>query len=152
LTSQNEVITGLAVAFAVLALAGCGGGGNDASPTQPTATTNRAPASPEPSADVRPPSCPPELANCQRASGRILLVERRDPDGDGDAHFVLLSSESITAPGITIVDVRRDLRPQPLPGSGDELAAAGPVYPGSAGQSQIEAVAIRVGRAGAAAQ
>ena len=71
-------------------------------------------------------------------------MERVDPDGDGDAHFVLLSGESITAPGITIVDVRRDLRPHPLPGIGDELAAAGPVYRGSRGQFQIEAIEVRV--------
>ncbi|MGI9021567.1 MAG: hypothetical protein ACR2G3_12770 [Solirubrobacterales bacterium] len=73
----------------------------------------------------------------------MLYVERVDPDGDGDAHFVLLSDESVTAPGLTILDVRSDLRPDPLPGPGDEIAGAGPVYPGSRGQLQIEAVAVR---------
>jgi hypothetical protein len=72
-----------------------------------------------------------------------VYVERIDPDGDGDAHFVLASEAAITGPGITVVDVRPDLRPDPLPGAGDELAAAGPVFPGSHGQKQIEAVAIR---------
>ena len=74
----------------------------------------------------------------------MIYVERVDPDGDGDAHFVLSSSESITAPGITIVDVRADLRPRPLPGPGALIAAAGPVFPGSAGQHQIEATEVRV--------
>ena len=77
-------------------------------------------------------------------SGRIVYVEAVDPDRDGDAHFVLTSPESVTGPGITVVDVRRDLRPQPLPGVGDRLAAAGPVYRGSGGQRQVEAVAVRV--------
>lgn len=69
-----------------------------------------------------------------------------DPDGDGDAHFVLLSRESITAPGISVIDVRADLRPEPLPGPGDRISAAGPVYPGSYGQRQIEAVTLNVAR------
>jgi hypothetical protein len=71
-------------------------------------------------------------------------VERVDPDGDGDAHFVLASREAITGPGITVVDVRKDLRPHPLPGRGDRLSAAGRVQVGSYGQRQIEAVAVRV--------
>ncbi len=47
----------------------------------------------------------------------ILYVERVDPDGDGDAHFVLASGEAITAPGISVIDVARELRPHPLPGA-----------------------------------
>ncbi len=86
--------------------------------------------------------CPQGLAGCRTADGRIVAVERRDPDGDGDAHFILISDEGITAPGISVVDVRRDLRPSPLPGPGDRLSAAGPVYRGSRGQRQIEAVEV----------
>jgi hypothetical protein len=92
------------------------------------------------------PRCPAEAGNCREAGGRILYVERVDPDGDGDAHFVLASRESVTAPGITFVDVKRSLRPSPLPGPGQYLSAAGPVYTGSHGQEQIEATALRVGR------
>ena len=86
-----------------------------------------------------PPACDPGAANCETAAGTVLYVERVDPDGDGDAHFVLASDESITAPGISVIDVARELRPHPLPGPGDLVAAAGPVYPGSYGQSQIQA-------------
>jgi hypothetical protein len=69
-----------------------------------------------------------------------------DPDGDGDAHFVLASRQSVTAPGISVIDVRSDLRPHPLPGRGDRLSAAGLVQRGSYGQRQIEAVRVRVAR------
>jgi hypothetical protein len=69
-----------------------------------------------------------------------------DPDGDGDAHFVLASREAITGPGISVIDVRRDLRPHPLPRVGDRLSAAGAVATGSHGQRQIEAVTVRVAR------
>ena len=67
-----------------------------------------------------------------------------DPDGDGDAHFVLASRQGITSPGISVIDVRKDLRPRPLPGPGDRLSAAGRVQVGSYGQRQIEAVAVTV--------
>lgn len=75
----------------------------------------------------------------------MLYVERVDPDGDGDAHFVLASAQSITAPGISVIDVRPELRPSPLPGPGDALAASGPVLPGSYEQRQIQADAVAVG-------
>jgi len=41
-----------------------------------------------------------------------------------------------------VIDVRRDLRPHPLPAPGDRVSAAGPVHRGSYGQRQIEAVVV----------
>ncbi len=74
-------------------------------------------------------------------TGRVLYVEAVDPDGDGDAHYVLAGG-SVTAPGITVVDVRVGLRPARLPGRGERVSAAGPVYTGSFGQRQIEATEV----------
>jgi hypothetical protein len=102
------------------------------------------PARPEP---VLPESsCPPDLSGCVVASGTVIYVEAVDPDGDGDAHFVTSSEEGITAPGMTIFDVRADLRPDPLPGVGDLVGGAGPVFRGSYGQEQIEVVEFHVAR------
>jgi hypothetical protein len=88
--------------------------------------------------------CPPEAENCESATGPILYVERVDPDGDGDAHFVIAGTDDITGLGTSVIDVRRDLRPHPLPGPGDRISAAGPVYTGSYGQRQIQADVLRV--------
>jgi hypothetical protein len=93
-------------------------------------------------ASVEPARCPADLPGCRTASGTIIYVEAVDPDGDGDAHFVLASREGISAPGVSVIDVRRGLRPDPLPQVGDRISAAGPVYPGSYGQRQIEAVVL----------
>jgi hypothetical protein len=93
----------------------------------------------------QPATCPNDGGNCKTASGEIVYVERVDPDGDGDAHFVLLSPESVTAPGISVIDVARHLRPHPLPDVGDRISAAGPVFRGAYGQRQIEATELRVG-------
>jgi hypothetical protein len=117
-------------------------------PVAPARDTPASDATPDASAELRPARCPAELANCRTASGRIVYVERVDPDGDGDAHFVLVSRQSITAPGLSVIDVKRSLRPSPLPGPGDRLSAAGPVYRGSRGQKQIEAVELHVARRG----
>jgi hypothetical protein len=90
--------------------------------------------------------CPREAANCRSARGTIIYVEAVDPDGDGDAHFVLRSSEGVTFPGISVIDVEKRLRPHPLPSVGDAVSAAGPVYRGSYGQRQIQAKRLRVRR------
>ena len=88
--------------------------------------------------------CPPGVSDCREAEGRIVYVERVDPDGDGDVHFVIADLQSISLPGLTAIDVRKGLRPRPLPGPGDLISAAGPVQTGSYGQQQIHALELRV--------
>jgi hypothetical protein len=129
------------VAGSALALALASGCGDDSGSERTAAARTQPPSPPRPTLPAR---CPPELAGCRVASGRIVYVERVDPDGDGDAHFVLASRASITAPGISVIDVRRGLRPRPLPAPGDRISAAGPVQVGSYGQRQIHAVRLRV--------
>lgn len=132
-------------------------GGSDESTSEPSGVTGkktvrREPApspsgtAPKPKAGPTLPksSCPAELINCVVASGRVIYVEKVDPDGDGDAHFVTASGEGVTGPGLTIFDVRTDLRPDPLPGIGDLVGGAGPVYRGHAGQKQIEVIEFHV--------
>ncbi|MBA3261166.1 MAG: hypothetical protein H0T69_01555 [Thermoleophilaceae bacterium] len=137
--------------MAVVWLSGCFGGGDQASPDRDRGTTaerRTTPADdPPPTAALEPARCPPDLANCRTASGRIIYVERVDPDGDGDAHFVLTSRQAITLPGLSVIDVKKSLRPHPLPGPGDRISAAGPVNRGSYGQKQIEAIELHVARA-----
>lgn len=135
----------IAVVAVASVLAGCGSGEEATTPSETTAaTTTTVAPMPKPAPGLRPPPCPAAAANCDRASGQVTYVERVDADGDGDAHFVLISDESITAPGISVIDVRVDLRPDPLPRPGDFVAASGPVYRGSYGQRQIQADAVRV--------
>jgi hypothetical protein len=129
------------VLVALVALAGCAEDASEPAATEPAEPPRREPP-------PRALRCPESSGNCSAAAGRIVYVERVDPDGDGDAHFVLASRESITGPGISVIDVRRELRPSPLPRPGDWISATGPVYEGSYGQRQIEAVRIRVRRRG----
>jgi len=131
----------LAAAAAVVAVGGCS---SDPEPLGELTVPAREPEQAR-AEQLRQARCPGSLSNCREASGRILYVERVDPDGDGDAHFVLASSDSVTAPGISVIDVRKDLRPSPLPGPGDRLSAAGPVYEGSYGQRQIQAIRVFAG-------
>ncbi|MEX2197044.1 MAG: hypothetical protein WD844_17365 [Thermoleophilaceae bacterium] len=124
-------------AAALVLLAGCGGDREEPpapSPSEAEAATADRPA-------VRRARCPAELSNCRTAVGRVMHVEAVDPDGDGDAHYVL-SGGDITFPGISVIDVKPALRPEDLPEDGDWVSAAGPVYRGSFGQRQIEAVVV----------
>jgi hypothetical protein len=132
----------LAAACSALLLSiGCSGGGDGSDPERPPPT----PRSARPP-QLRAAQCPASLHNCRTASGRIVYVERVDPDGDGDAHFVLASRQAITLPGLSVIDVEKSMRPHPLPGVGDRVSAAGPVYRGSYGQKQIEAIELHVAR------
>jgi hypothetical protein len=133
------------VLAAAIALIGCG---DDPPPAPESAPQQRETREGPDTPRVAPVRCPPDAPpGCVSARGRVVYVEAVDADGDGDAHFVLASRQGISAPGITAVDVRRDLRPRPLPRVGDAVAAAGPVFRGSFGQRQIEAIDLRVARA-----
>ena len=135
-------------AIALLAALSVGGCSNDSSDDGGHDRREQPAADPTaPPAPLKASHCPPELSNCKTASGRIIYVERVDPDGDGDAHFVLTSHEAITLPGLSVIDVEKAMRPHPLPGPGDRVSAAGPVYRGSYGQKQIEAIELHVARA-----
>ena len=133
--------TAVALLAAAL-LAGCGSSSDPAPRAQPertpTATATARPASRRPSSGR---TARPDAVNCAAVTGRVVYVEAVDPDGDGDAHYILAGGD-VTAPGISIIDVGVDLRPARLPRLGDLVSAAGPVYPGSHGQKQIEAVEV----------
>ncbi|HEV2814056.1 MAG TPA: hypothetical protein VGW10_12460 [Solirubrobacteraceae bacterium] len=94
---------------------------------------------------LRPARCPAGVPGCRSVTGRIVYVERVDPDGDGDLH-VVVAAGSISLPGATAVDVAPELRPRRDPRVGDRATAAGPVQTGSYGQSQIHALRFRVQR------
>jgi len=132
----------------MLAMAsGCGGASDMADSTASSqASGSPAPKSREkpPAATVAPARCPAGLPSCRSAEGRIVYVERVDPDGDGDAHFVIADPQGITLPNLTAIDVRKGLRPHPLPGPGDLISAAGPVQTGSYDQHQIHALELHV--------
>ena len=146
------LLTVLGVGFA----AGCGGDGDPAADSVPRAEATRTPA-PSATPPPRKParrrtrplpdrlSCPDDVPGCRSVRGRVIYVERVDPDGDGDLH-VVISGGGITLPGLTAVDVRPGLRPRRDPRAGDGVAAAGPVQRGSFGQSQIHALAFRMRR------
>ena len=81
-----------------------------------------------------------------RTSGRIVYVERVDPDGDGDLHVVVTDRRGVTLRGLTAIDVSKELRPRRDPRVGERAAAMGPVQTGSYGQSQIHALVFRTRR------
>ena len=134
----------LAAVVLPILVTGCGGdSGSRPVVTAPgrTAATAAGRANAE---TVAPSRCPPGHPTCRSTEGRIVYVERVDPDGDGDAHFVIVDPAGITLPGLTAIDVRVGLRPHPLPGFGDLISAAGPVQRGSYGQNQIHALELHV--------
>jgi len=129
---------------AALAVAGCGDR-PDASAEAPRATPSASAEAPRERPSVRRAHCPAGAPNCAAVTGRVLYVEAVDPDGDGDAHFVLAGGD-VTAPGVSVIDVERERRPRRLPRSGELVSAAGPVFTGSHGQRQIQATELHYQR------
>lgn len=135
-----------AVAVILLAASGCGGEGGSSESSAPAGGGESRPDrdTEERAQSVAPSHCEPARPSCRTTEGRIVFVEAVDPDGDGDAHFVIADPQGISLPGLTAIDVRKGLRPHPLPGVGDLVSAAGPVQTGSYGQSQIHALELHV--------
>jgi hypothetical protein len=119
-------------------------------PTPPPRAAPQAERTPAPQRRrARPlprPPCRDEVPGCASTSGRIVYVERVDPDGDGDLHVVVTDARGVTLRGLTSVDVSKDLRPRRDPRIGDRASAMGPVQTGSFGQSQIHALEFHVRR------
>ena len=141
----------LAALALVLAVGGCGG--SDAPPRAetptpaPTRTATATPeATPRPVRRLRAPRCRDGVPGCRSTSGRIVYVERVDPDGDGDLHVVVTDRGGVTLDGLTAIDVSKQLRPRRDPRVGERAAAMGPVQTGSYGQSQIHARVFRTRR------
>ncbi len=144
LPTLAAALVGLAV---LVGASGCDGTSDTTDPgTSPRAGGRPAPPPRQSTAadSVTPSHCPPGLPSCRTAEGPIAYVEQVDPDGDGDAHFVIVDEQGISLPGLTAIDVRKGLRPHPLPEVGELISAAGPVQTGSYGQSQIHAIELHV--------
>lgn len=122
---------------ALFLIAGCGEAPRESPRPAPSASAE----APRERPSVRRAHCTGETAGCAAVTGRVLYVERVDADGDGDAHYVLAGGD-VTAPGLSVIDVARDMRPRRLPRAGELVSAAGPVFTGSYGQRQIAAVEL----------
>jgi hypothetical protein len=137
------------VRFAVLVLAllvaSCGDAPKPRAEATPTATRTPAPTPRPPKKLPRPP-CRAAVPGCASVSGRIVYVERVDPDGDGDLHVVVTDRHGVTLAGLTAIDVAKELRPRRDPRVGERAAAMGPVQKGSYGQDQIHALVFRTRR------
>ena len=113
----------------------------------PEPTTTPRPAERRRRRPLARPRCRDGVPECASASGRVLFVERVDPDGDGDLHVVVDDRRrGVTLRGVTAIDVSKELRPRRDPRVGDEASAMGSVQTGSFGQSQIHALEFRVRR------
>ncbi|WP_320671211.1 hypothetical protein [Patulibacter defluvii] len=157
---------GALLATALLAAGGLlGCGGDDRPPTtttttsattttaeRPATTTRERPAAPRPPASWTascPTPTPSPVYGCRAVRGRVIAIESVDPDGDGDLHVIAreeLPEGGVTLPGISVLDVRKDLRPRRDPQRGELVTGAGPVFRGSFRQKQVQVDVFRIWR------
>lgn len=77
---------------------------------------------------------------CARVSGRVVLVEDVDSDGDGDRHLVLVSRLRPR-----IVKLARDFPLERLPRRGSVVRATGVLLKGASGREELKAATIAFG-------
>jgi hypothetical protein len=73
---------------------------------------------------------------CARVEGRVIFRQGHDPDGDGDAHVVV-----IAGPHIVTIKIPRDSRAPRTPGLGARIRVTGLLSHGRLGLPVITAVA-----------
>jgi hypothetical protein len=75
---------------------------------------------------------------CHEVTGRVVVSENVDSDKDGDLHLVLLSKQSISGPGVSIIKVPREMRPAHVPGFGTWITAVGFTFQGQRGKQELQ--------------
>ncbi|WP_445148173.1 hypothetical protein [Baekduia sp. Peel2402] len=70
---------------------------------------------------------------CVRVAGRVVWIQKHDPDGDGDRHLIV-----ITRLHPRIVKVPRDFPLRHLPSLGSWVDATGWVVVGASGHNELE--------------
>jgi hypothetical protein len=85
------------------------------------------------------------VPNCAAVTGRVLHIQRHDPDGDGDIHLILISKDSLTGPGISLVKIPIDRRPDILPGRLQWVSVVGYTYYGQDGEKNLDMLHLRIG-------
>ena len=85
-----------------------------------------------------------DIGWCRSVTGRVVSAQRMDGDGDGDLHLVLMSHDSVSAPGVSIVKVRAENRPSRMPRFGQWVSAIGFPQYGASGLAEVDARRMRV--------
>jgi hypothetical protein len=140
------VVIGLVVVAAYVLWPRSAGDGSRAPRERAAEATPAATPKPKRRRPLPRPPCRSEVPGCASTSGRIVYVERVDPDGDGDLHVIVSDPRSVSLPGLTAIDVSKELRPRRDPEPGDHASGMGPVQKGHFGQWQIHALEFHARR------
>src|SRR4051794_24352761 len=133
----------LAVAGLAALVTACGPSVDYAS-VDATSTPTATPAAHR-QAKLRRARCPAHVPRCVTVTGPVVYVEATDPDGDGDAHYVLAAGH-VTGRGLTILKIGKALRPRHLARAGDLVSAAGTITTGSRDEHELKVLVLHQAR------
>jgi hypothetical protein len=88
----------------------------------------------------------PASSGCAVAQGRVVYIQRHDPDGGGDLHVILASGQSVSFPMLSIVKFQRGKHPHPPIGWGDWVSARGYLMRGSHQKEAVVTIDYRIAR------
>jgi hypothetical protein len=72
---------------------------------------------------------------CSRVAGRVVWVQKKDPDGDGDRHLIVVARLHPR-----IVKLAKTFHVASLPGIGAHVDAVGWVQVGASGHEEIDTI------------
>jgi hypothetical protein len=77
---------------------------------------------------------------CVHVRGRVVWTQKRDPDGDGDRHLLIVGRLHPR-----VVKLVRGMRTAPLPGAGTRVDAVGWLMRGGSGHAEVDAQRVSWG-------
>ncbi|HWI73832.1 MAG TPA: hypothetical protein VNT55_17865 [Baekduia sp.] len=87
---------------------------------------------------VTPPEAKTE--QCGHVTGRVVWIQKRDPDGDGDRHLIVVERLHPR-----IVKIPHDAGPVKLPSLGARVDAIGWLVMGGSGHREVHSLYLRYG-------
>jgi hypothetical protein len=87
---------------------------------------------------VTPPTA--KTQDCGHVTGRVVWIQKRDPDGGGDRHLIVVERLHPR-----IVKIPRDARSVKLPSLGTRVEAIGWLVRGSSGHLEVQSLYLRYG-------
>lgn len=133
------VLAVLLLACAVLAIV-CAGGGYRSIPRDALITPERHAAGPPWTRPCWASVFDSDQRSCVRVTGRVVWLQKHDPDGDGDRHLVVVAR---LRPHI--VKLNRAFPVRHLPGLGAHVAVTGWIEVGAHGREEIRALTYASG-------
>jgi hypothetical protein len=134
---MRRVLLGVLAALLIIATLGSVALARGRYDTYARARLSSAAYAPAWTAPCRASAAPRDRTTCARIAGRVVWIQKHDPDGDGDRHLIVVSRLRPR-----IVKVPTDLPLRHLPRLGSRVQATGWIVVGASGHAEVDPLVL----------